>query len=118
MNWTGLAARLAKKYGLGENPMASRRVYAHVERLCHAHGDPVYIIVQDMAQYADSRDNPGRNFRAFVLKRIEEHGFPTKPPPSPDGAGPRPTDAAVQQQRETVGSLTRRVAEGGGSVEF
>jgi hypothetical protein len=75
MNWTGLAGRLERKFGLGDNPIAARKVYGHVERLCEQHGDPVYNVVRDMVDYCDTARNPGRTFRAFVLTRIQEHGF-------------------------------------------
>jgi hypothetical protein len=76
MNWTGLAGRLEKKFGLGDNAFAARKVYGHVERLCHHYGDSVYVIVCDMVGYAERTRKPGNCFRGFVLKRIEEHGFP------------------------------------------
>jgi len=77
MNWTGLAGRLERKYGLGEVPFASRKTYRHVERLCHVYGDAVYTIVRDMADYCDRCNHPGRTFRKFVLIRIAEHGYKT-----------------------------------------
>ena len=75
MNWTGLAGRLERKFGLGDNAFAARKVYSHVERLCHQYGDRVYVIVRDMVDYADRAGKPGTTFRAFVLKRIQEHGY-------------------------------------------
>jgi hypothetical protein len=78
MNWTGLAGRLEKRYGVGDNLHAARRVYRHVERLCEQHGDRVYVIVQDLAAYADRARSPGKVFRAYVLERIEAGGFPVK----------------------------------------
>ncbi len=99
MNWTGLALRLEKKFGLGENPFASRKVYRHVERLCHVHGDPVYVIVRDMVDYADRARKPGNTFRGFVLKRIEEHGFDV------DAGGANQTAAEARErlsQRDEV----------------
>ncbi len=100
MNWTGLAQRLEKKFGSGENPCASRKVYGHVERLCHTHGDPVYVIVCDMVAYAERAKQPGRTFRAFVLKRIQEHGFPIA------GGGPNQT---LEQSRAEKSRLSERI---------
>jgi hypothetical protein len=75
MNWSGLAVRLERKFGLGDNAIAARKVYQHCERLCERFGDLVYRVVKDMVDYADGARAPGRTFRAFVLTRIEEHGF-------------------------------------------
>jgi hypothetical protein len=110
MNWDGLARRLEAKYGLGEIPFASRKVYNHVERLCHVHGDRVYQIVWDMAAYADTRDNPGRNFRKYVLIRLAEHGFDTSAKPAGGGAEPEAQARPQKAAHDAAQAIVRQAA--------
>jgi len=82
-----------------------------VERLCHVHGDPVYVIVRDMQDYADRRDDPGKNFRAFVLKRIAEHGFEV-------GKAEKPESPQERSDREGLERLKQNLAGKFGRMEL
>ena len=108
MNWSGLAGRLERKFGPGTNPVASRKVYQHVERLCETHGDRVYNIVRGMVDYADTTPKPGTCFRAYVLVRIQEHGYGIKT--HAGGHNDPNLLAAVNEQRGRIG-LVRVEAE-------
>lgn len=76
MVWSDLAKYLTKRFGLGEIPTASRRLYARLEREAEKYGDPVRAIISDCADASvTARGDRGVCFRAFVAKRLRDHGY-------------------------------------------
>jgi len=73
--WTGLAGRLEAKFGKGDAPILSRRLYRRCEVLCDKHGDRVYLLVVELAEAAAFADFPGKWFRAGIMRALLEEGF-------------------------------------------
>lgn len=77
----GIAARLWRKFGGGENPQKRRELYARLEMLAIGREDLVHqVITEAVAQAVGARD-PGRYFTRAVTRKLIEAGL---------GLGPRP----------------------------
>lgn len=78
MDLRNIVERLKVKFGLGDDPEKSRRLYAGIERLCTDDGpdaERAYRIVGDVAQEADRARNRGKWFRKAVVCRLHEAGL-------------------------------------------
>lgn len=75
MDLRNLANNLGTKFGYGDIPTASRRLYQRIEHEVRKYGDPVYLIVCEVVQAADQANSPGKWFRASVQRRLKECGY-------------------------------------------
>ncbi len=72
----GLAKHLEKRFGLGSFPAVSKRLYARLERELDRYGEPVHLIISEVAEASicATRDR-GAWFRAGVQRRLTDAGY-------------------------------------------
>lgn len=73
--WEGIAKRLETRFGKGDAPILSRRLYRRLEVLCGKHGDQVYGLIAELAEAAAFADSPGKWFRAGIMRALVEEGI-------------------------------------------
>lgn len=70
-----IAARLERRFGLGANPEARRRLYRRLELACEIHGERAYVQLCTVAAEAASARKPDRYFSHVALLRLREQGL-------------------------------------------
>ncbi len=76
MGWHDLAKRLTARFGLGNFPLISKRLYSRLQREANRHGEPVMRIISECAESSIcARVNAGAWFRAAVVRRLKENGY-------------------------------------------
>lgn len=76
MTWVDLEKRLTTQFGVGQIPVASRRLYARLQREVNVHGEPVMRIISDCAEASIcAKIDRGAWFRRAVVARLREHGY-------------------------------------------
>ena len=73
MVWSDLAKYLTKRFGLGEIPTASRRLYARLEREAEKYGDPV----RELSPTARTQASLPGVIAGFVFARSSRSGYGT-----------------------------------------
>ena len=73
--WEGLAGRLLRRFGEGDDRLARIRLVNRLERLCDAHGIRAYKLLLELASEAGSKDKPGHWFCCAAKRRLHEHGI-------------------------------------------
>lgn len=70
-----LRQRLERKYGLGEDPEARRRLFARLQLAVEAKGEPAYRALCTVAAEATSARRPDRYFCFSAVRRLAELGM-------------------------------------------
>jgi hypothetical protein len=87
MGWTDLEKRLAQRFGLGTNPLITKRLYRRLQREVDAHGEAVAKIISECAESSSTAlVDRGAWFRSAVVGRLREAGFLTSGARCPRGA--------------------------------
>lgn len=67
--------RCQEKFGLGANPLARRRLYELLERLCTVHGERACMVVAECIVQAGDKRSPAQWFAFSVTRRLREMGM-------------------------------------------
>jgi len=92
MRETEVVKRLETRLGLGDNPIARRRLYRRLARLAQVHGEPCLRLLAELVQDAEHRTDPGRWFSRAAKLRLMESGFWSDNPPISAASIMRGTD--------------------------
>lgn len=65
---SGVAARLERRFGLGDRPELAKRLYAQVEAWVEKGGDEALQVVSEIVAQAVSARSPGRYARATLAR--------------------------------------------------
>lgn len=71
----GLTERLERRFGLGANPEARRRLYRRLELAVEVHGERALVQLKTVAAEAASARKPDRYFCRASLCRLRENGL-------------------------------------------
>jgi len=71
----GLAERLERRFGLGANPEARRKLYRRFELATEVHGERALVQLKTVAAEAASARKPDRYFCRAALCRLREQGL-------------------------------------------
>lgn len=69
----GLAERLKKRFGLGEDPRKRAVLYRRLETLFIQHGQIVWTLCAEAAAQANGTNNPGRYFCKAILGKLRDN---------------------------------------------
>lgn len=73
---SGIAQRLERKFGLGTNKPARRKLYLMLEAAVEQHGDAAYQAISEaVAQAVAARGDPGRYFARAVKLKLADRGL-------------------------------------------
>jgi hypothetical protein len=71
----GLSERLEKRFGLGANPEARRKLYKRFELAVEVHGERALVQLKTVAAEAAGARKPDRYFCRAGLCRLREQGL-------------------------------------------
>lgn len=69
----GLAERLKKRFGLGEDPRKRSVLYRRLETLWLQHGEIVWTLCAEAAAQSAGTNNPGRYFCKAILGKLRDN---------------------------------------------
>lgn len=75
MQMVDIAARLERKFGLGQDAGARRRLYARLEREVQMYGEDAYRAIATAAADAETARDPGRYFAVAATRRLRQRGL-------------------------------------------
>ncbi len=67
--------RLATKFGWGSSPQKRAILYARLAEEVREHGDPVYHVICDVVEQAQTAREPARWFCRSVILRLRDRGY-------------------------------------------
>lgn len=70
-----LAAKLERRYGLGDRPEARRAFFKRLELATEIHGERVHTQLRIVVAEAEGKRNPARYFCRTALCRLRENGL-------------------------------------------
>lgn len=73
--------RLKERFGYGGNPLARRRLFDLVQRLCTVHEEPACRLVAELVVQAAEKRMPDLWFCFAVTRRLRESGMGAESPP-------------------------------------
>lgn len=69
----GLAARLERRFGLGDDRRRRMVLYRRLETLFLQHGQIVWSLCAEAAAQAVGTDSPGRYFSRAIVAKLRDH---------------------------------------------
>lgn len=72
-----VAARLQRKFGLGDQPKKRMMLFRRLESLVEKHGDLVVDLISEAVACSVGKDHPGRYFARAIVLKLNEKGLHT-----------------------------------------
>lgn len=70
-----VAARLQRKFGLGDQPKKRMMLFRRLEQMVERHGDLVVDLISEAVACSVGKEHPGRYFARAIVLKLNEKGL-------------------------------------------